>query len=73
MKMGQYLMSITISKPVIGEEELKAIEEIIRSGMLSQGKAVHEFEKKFSEYIGVKNSIAVCNGTLALDLRYKRW
>ncbi len=62
---------IPISKPVTTDKELKAIEEVLKSGMLAQGKMVNEFENLFSDYIGVKNSIAVSNGTVALDLALK--
>ncbi|VVB86768.1 UDP-4-amino-4-deoxy-L-arabinose--oxoglutarate aminotransferase [uncultured archaeon] len=63
--------SIPIAKPIITNEELKAIAEVLKSGMLAQGKAVGDFEKSFSDYIDVKNAIAVGNGTIALDLALK--
>jgi perosamine synthetase len=62
---------IPIAKPVIGEEETKAVVEVLCSGMLTQGEAVKRFEDTFSAYIGVKNSIACSNGTVALDLSLK--
>jgi len=62
---------IPIAKPMIGEEEKKNVQEVLDSGMLAQGKWVAEFEKEFSKYLGVKNSIAVSNGTAALDLVLK--
>lgn len=62
---------IPIAKPIIGHEEIKAVEDVLKSGMLAQGEVVKEFENAFSEYIGVKNSIAVSNGTVALDLALK--
>lgn len=49
---------ISIARPITAEEELKAIEEVLNSGMLAQGRAVSEFENLFSEYIGVKNATA---------------
>ncbi len=63
--------SIPIAKPITTEEELKSIEEVLKSGMLAQGKKVSEFEESFSDYIGVKNAIAVGNGTIALDIALK--
>ncbi|MCK5024395.1 MAG: DegT/DnrJ/EryC1/StrS family aminotransferase [Thermoplasmata archaeon] len=57
---------IHIAKPLIGDEEIKAVEEVLRSGMLAQGKKVAEFEDKFSQFIGSKHSVAVGNGTQAL-------
>lgn len=62
---------IPIAKPVIGEEETKAVKEVLCSGMLTQGEVVRKFEDAFSAYIGVKNSIACSNGTVALDLALK--
>lgn len=63
--------NIPIAKPIITNEELMAIEDVFKSGMLAQGKIVNEFENKFSEYTEVKNSIAISNGTVALDLTLK--
>ena len=34
------MRSIPIAKPIIYEEEIKAVEEVLRAGMLAQGEAV---------------------------------
>ncbi len=62
---------IPISKPFIGEEEIKAVEKVLLSGMLAHGEEVEEFEKEFAEYIGVEHAVAVVNGTAALDILLK--
>ena len=62
---------IPIAKPIIGDEEIAAVGDVMRSGMLTQGKIVEEFEEAFSKYLNVKHSIAVSNGTIALDLALK--
>ena len=62
---------IPIAKPIIGQEEIKAVEEVLKSGMLAQGEAVKKFEDGFAAYLGVKNAVAVNNGTVALDLAIK--
>jgi perosamine synthetase len=62
---------IPIAKPIIGQEEINAVEEVLKSGMLAQGEAVKRFEDEFAAYLGVKNAIAVNNGTVALDLAVK--
>ncbi len=62
---------IPIAKPIIGQEEIKAVGDVLASGMLTQGESVKRFEEEFSKYLGVKNSIAVSNGTIALDLALK--
>ncbi len=57
---------IPIAKLCIGDEEKRAVVEVLDSGMLAQGKKVAEFEQKFAEFIGVKHAIATSNGTTAL-------
>jgi len=62
---------IPIARPVIGQEEIDAVGDVLASGMLVQGEVVKRFEDEFSRYIGTKNAIAVSNGTVALDLALK--
>jgi len=60
---------IPIARPEIGREELENVVKAVRSGWVSsKGPFVNEFEKRFSEYIGVRHAIAVSNGTAALHL-----
>ncbi len=63
--------TIPIAKPELGDEEIKRVIEVLRSGMLAQGERVREFELMFADYIGVKEAIATSNGTVALDLALK--
>ncbi len=58
---------INIAKPVIGEEEIKAVSDVLKSGMLAQGEKVKEFEGNFARYIGVNHAIATSSGTTALQ------
>ncbi|MFA4702000.1 DegT/DnrJ/EryC1/StrS family aminotransferase [Pyrococcus kukulkanii] len=62
---------IPIAKPLIGEEEIKAVTEVLKSGMLAHGKEVEAFEREFAQYLGVKHAVAVTNGTAALDVALK--
>jgi len=57
---------IPIAKPIMGEEEKKAVLEVLDSGMLAQGEYVAKFEEKFAKYIGVDYGVAVTSGTSAL-------
>ncbi|MEK6950837.1 MAG: DegT/DnrJ/EryC1/StrS family aminotransferase [Nanoarchaeota archaeon] len=57
---------IPIAKPLLGEEEKRAVLEVLESGMLAQGKKVAEFEQEFAKFIGVRQAIATSNGTTAL-------
>ncbi len=62
---------IPIAKPILGEEEYKAVRRVLESGYLAHGPEVEAFEKEFAEYIGVKHAVAVANGTAALDIMLK--
>ncbi|WP_461866390.1 DegT/DnrJ/EryC1/StrS family aminotransferase [Thermococcus sp.] len=62
---------IPIAKPLIGDEEINAVVEVLKSGMLAHGKEVEAFEKEFTQYLGAKHGIAVVNGTAALDVALK--
>ena len=59
---------IRLSCPLIGEEEEKAVVDVLRSRNLVQGKLVQEFEEQFADFIGAKYTIAVSSGTAALHL-----
>lgn len=59
-------IKIQLANPCIGEEEARAVYEVVLSGWISEGKKVKEFEERFAEYIGVKHAIALFNGTVAL-------
>ena len=59
---------IYMAKPVMGEEEKKAVLEVLDSGILAQGPRVAAFESAFAELCGVKHAVAVSSGTTALHL-----
>tara|TARA_B100001287_G_scaffold273790_1_gene277914 strand:- start:1897 stop:3066 length:1170 start_codon:yes stop_codon:yes gene_type:complete len=58
------------SWPSYSKKEAKLVSEIIASNKVNYlfGKKGAEFEEKFSDFTGAKYSLAVANGTLALDL-----
>jgi perosamine synthetase len=60
--------TIPVARPFVGSEEETAVLEALRSGWLSQGPRVAEFEKRFAEYVGAKHAIAVSSCTTALHL-----
>jgi perosamine synthetase len=59
---------IPVARPYIGAEEEQAVIDVLRSGWVTQGPRVAEFEEKFSEYIGCDYSVAVSSCTTALHL-----
>lgn len=52
----------------ITQEDIDAVICALQSDYLTQGPKIVEFENAFSDYIGVKYSVAVSNGTAALHL-----
>ena len=61
-------MNIPITKPALGEEEARAPFESIRSGWVTQGPKVAEFEKAVAAYCGAKHGIATTSCTTGLHL-----
>ena len=59
---------IRLTVPDLGEEELTAVDEVLKSGFLVQGERVQTFEAKVADYIGAKYAVAVTNCTAALHL-----
>lgn len=57
---------INLSKPIIEDEEKKAVMAVLNSGMIAQGPKVKEFEENFAKYCGTKFAIAVNSGTAAI-------
>jgi perosamine synthetase len=57
---------IHIASPAIGEEEKRAVLEVLDSGMLAQGPRVKALEEAFAEMCGVKYAVATSSGTTAL-------
>lgn len=62
--------SIPIARPFLGPEEELAVVESLRSGWLSQGPRVAEFESQFARFVGAPHAIAVSSCTTALHLAF---
>ncbi|WP_455645327.1 DegT/DnrJ/EryC1/StrS family aminotransferase [Methanosphaera sp.] len=57
---------INIAKPIISDEEIEAVTEVLKSGMLAQGSVVEEFQNEFAKYVEAGYGIATTSGTTAL-------
>jgi dTDP-4-amino-4,6-dideoxygalactose transaminase len=59
---------LSFQPPAIGEEEIEAVAETMRSGWLTTGPRAAELEQRFGEYVGARHVLAVSSGTAALHL-----
>lgn len=59
---------IPYGKHHIDEDDIQAVVDVLRSGVLTQGPAVEAFEQAIAEYVGAKYAVAVSSGTAALHL-----
>ncbi|PSN16450.1 dTDP-4-dehydro-6-deoxyglucose aminotransferase [filamentous cyanobacterium CCT1] len=60
-----------VGRPNVGDRDrlLERINDILdRKWFSNNGNYVQEFERKISEYTGAKHCIAICNGTIALEI-----
>src|SRR3989338_4273011 len=57
---------IPIAKPFLDDSEIKAVSEVLKSGIIAQGPKVRELEEKFAKLCGTKYAVAVNSGTAAL-------
>src|SRR5689334_9014747 len=62
------IMRIPLSAPDIEELEVEQVAEVLRSGRLSLGPKLIEFERALSTYVGVRHGVAVNSGTSGLHL-----
>jgi dTDP-4-amino-4,6-dideoxygalactose transaminase len=60
--------TIPHSRPCLGEKELAAVAETLRSGFIAQGTRVAAFEQEMARRLGVKGGVATSSGTAALHL-----
>ncbi|MEX2230710.1 MAG: DegT/DnrJ/EryC1/StrS family aminotransferase [Cyclobacteriaceae bacterium] len=62
-------MQVLVNEPLLDGNEKKYLSECIDSGWISsEGPFVKEFEERIAEYFNRRYAIAVCNGTVAIDI-----
>ncbi len=62
------LEQIPLARPVLGREEEEAVLAVLRSGQLSLGPRLGEFERAFAARLGAAQASAVSSGTAGLHL-----
>jgi dTDP-4-amino-4,6-dideoxygalactose transaminase len=59
---------LSFQPPAVGEDEIAAVAETLRSGWLTSGPRAAELERRFAEYVGARHALAVASGTAAMHL-----
>ena len=63
---------IPVSKPYVSKEDIKSINKVLKKSWISSdGPEVKTLEARFSKKVNRKYSIAVSNGTAALEIAIK--
>src|ERR671914_449788 len=59
---------LSFQPPAIGEEEIEAVAETLRSGWLTTGPKAALLEERMAEYLEADHVVAVASGTAAMHL-----
>jgi dTDP-4-amino-4,6-dideoxygalactose transaminase len=64
---------LPFDRPDVGEEEIAAVAEVLRSGWITTGSRAKEFERRFAEYVGAAHALALTSGTDAMQVALAAW
>lgn len=59
---------LPFSRPAIGDEEIAAVTEVLRSGWITTGPKNQELEQLFCDTYGCKHAVAVCSATAGMHV-----
>ena len=68
MPLNSASISIPVNAPLLDGNEEKYLQECIRTGWISEGPFVKKLEEGFAGRVGRGHGIAVCNGSIALEV-----
>lgn len=54
---------LPFSRPSIGDEEIAAVEQVLRSGWITTGPKSQALEEQFADYVGCKHAVALSSAT----------
>ena len=64
------MRNIPFGKPIIGDEEKRAVAEVLNGDILVHGPRAIEFETRFKEFTGAPFAVSVASCTAAMHLFY---
>jgi UDP-4-amino-4,6-dideoxy-N-acetyl-beta-L-altrosamine transaminase len=59
---------IPYTKHHVNEDDIRAVTDVLRSGPITSGPKIEEFEERFAEAIGARYAVAMSSGTAALHV-----
>ena len=59
---------LPFSRPAIGDEEVAAVEKVLRSGWITTGPWNQELESAFCKTFGCRHAVAVCSATAGMHV-----
>src|SRR5438093_7453305 len=68
LPLGRLMMNVPFFRPEIDDGDIAAVLDVLRSGWLTTGPRVKEFEATFARYVGATHAVAVSSCTAALHL-----
>ena len=54
---------LPFSRPSIGDEEIAAVEQVLRSGWITTGPKNQALEEQFAQYVGCRHAVALSSAT----------
>ncbi|MDF9778598.1 dTDP-4-amino-4,6-dideoxygalactose transaminase [Pseudomonas baetica] len=54
---------LPFSRPSIGDEEIAAVEQVLRSGWITTGPKNQALEEHFANYVGCRHAVALSSAT----------
>ena len=69
--MNHFDNQIPLLKPWIDDDELREVQEVLKSGWISQGPKVKELEDKVAAFIDAPYAVATNSATSALHLAFQ--
>jgi dTDP-4-amino-4,6-dideoxygalactose transaminase len=64
---------LPFDRPDIGDEEITAVAEVLRSGWITTGSKAKKFERLFAKYVGAAHALALTSGTDAMQVALAAW
>lgn len=67
------MRNIPFGRPIIGDEERRAVNDVLNGPILVHGPRAVEFEKAFARWTGAPHAVSVSSCTAAMHLIYFSW